>query len=214
MNNWFTVKVKYTKQLENGTFKRVSEPYLLAAMTFTDAEARIYEELGSVIRGEFDVVGISRTEIHDIFAYEDAYTWYKAKISYEREDGEGEDAKKKKISQNFLVSAHSVKDAYERIRESLETLMIDYQIPSIMVSPIVDIFPPTENLDREISRTPMEKEEVDPAPKGKVFSAPGSDVDDEDIFDDEEEVVEEDEIEEEDDNEDDSVLEDDFSDED
>ncbi len=214
MNNWFTVKVKYTKQLENGTFKRVSEPYLLAAMTFTDAEARIYEELGSVIRGEFDVVGISRTEIHDIFAYEDAYTWYKAKISYEREDGEGEDAKKKKISQNFLVSAHSVKDAYERIRESLETLMIDYQIPSIMVSPIVDIFPPTENLDREISRTPMEKEESAPAPKGKVFSAPGSDVDDEDIFDDEEEVVEEDEIEEEDDNEDESVLEDDFSDED
>jgi hypothetical protein len=214
MNNCFTVKVKYTKQLENGTFKRVSEPYLLAAMTFTDAEARIYEELGSVIRGEFDVVGISRTEIHDIFAYEDAYTWYKAKISYEREDGEGEDAKKKKISQNFLVSAHSVKDAYERIRESLETLMIDYQIPSIMVSPIVDIFPPTENLDREISRTPMEKEESTPAPKGKVFSAPGSDVDDEDIFDDEEEVVEEDEIEEEDDNEDESVLEDDFSDED
>ena len=45
MNNWFTVKVKYTKQLDNGTLKRVSEPYLLAAMTFTDAEARIYEEL-------------------------------------------------------------------------------------------------------------------------------------------------------------------------
>ncbi len=216
MNNWFTVKVKYTKQLENGTFKRVSEPYLLAAMTFTDAEARIYEELGSVIRGEFDVVGISRTEIHDIFAYEDAYTWYKAKISYEREDGEGEDAKKKKISQNFLVSAHSVKDAYERIRESLATLMIDYQIPAIIVSPIVDIFLPTENLDREISRTPMEKEEKTPAPKAKVFSAPGSDIDDEDVSDDddEEEVLEDDEIEEGDDNEDESVLEDDFSDED
>ncbi len=217
MNNWFTVKVKYTKQLENGTFKRVSEPYLLAAMTFTDAEARIYEELGSVIRGEFDVVGISRTEIHDIFAYEDAYTWYKAKISYEREDGEGEDAKKKKISQNFLVSAHSVKDAYERIRESLATLMIDYQIPAIIVSPIVDIFPPTENLDREISRTPMDKEEKTPAPKANVFSAPGSDIDDEEVSDDdddEEEVLEEDEIEEGDDNEDESVLEDDFSDED
>ena len=214
MNNWFTVKVKYTKQLENGTFKRVSEPYLLAAMTFTDAEARIYEELGSVIRGEFDVVGISRTEIHDIFAYEDAYTWYKAKISYEREDGEGEDAKRKKISQNFLVSAHSVKDAYERIRESLSTLMIDYQIPAIIVSPIVDIFPPTENLDREISRTPMEKEEKTPAPKGKVFSAPGSDIDDEDFSDDDDDVLEDDLSDDEDDNDDESVLEDDFSDED
>ncbi|MEY4215549.1 MAG: hypothetical protein RLZZ68_5 [Bacteroidota bacterium] len=63
MNSWFTVRVKYTKQLENGTLKRVTEPYLLAAMTFTDAEARIYEELGSYIRGEFMVVGIARTDL-------------------------------------------------------------------------------------------------------------------------------------------------------
>ena len=98
MNNWFTVKVKYTKQLDNGTFKRVSEPYLLAAMTFTDAEARIYEELGSIIKGEFNVVGITRTEIHDIFAYDDADVWYKVKITYESEAGgmDGEEAKRKK----------------------------------------------------------------------------------------------------------------------
>jgi hypothetical protein len=189
MNNWFTVKVKYTKQLENGTFKRVSEPYLLAAMTFTDAEARIYEELGSIIRGEFNVVGISRTEIHDIFAYDDADVWYKAKVTYEREDGD--DEKKKKVSQNFLVSAHSVKDAYERIQESLSTLLVDFQIPSITVSPIVDIFPYAENLDREIERRPLEElEEEQPAVTGKVFSAPGSDIDDNETFDELEEESE------------------------
>ena len=179
MNNWFTVKVKYTKQLENGTFKRVSEPYLLAAMTFTDAEARIYEELGSVIKGEFDVVGISRTEIHDIFAYDDADIWYKCKVTYEREDGDSE--KSKKVAQNFLVSAHSVKDAYDRIRESLSTLMVDFLIPSIIVSPIVEIFPPAENLDREISRRPLEDfeaEAIQPT-KGVVFSTSGSDIDEE-----------------------------------
>ena len=192
MNNWFTVKVKYTKQLDNGTFKRVSEPYLLAAMTFTDAEARIYEELGSIIRGEFNVVGIARTEIHDIFAYDDADVWYKVKITYESEAGEEE--KKKKVSQNFLVSAHSVKDAYERIKESLSTLLVDFQIPSIIVSPIVEIFPYAENLDREIERKPLaskfEEEEEAPAPKGKVFSAPGSDLDDEEISEDEDSELE------------------------
>lgn len=180
MNNWFTVKVKYTKALDNGTFKRVSEPYLLAAMTFTDAEARIYEELGSIIRGEFNVVGITRTELHDIFAYDDADVWYKVKITYESEAAD--DEKSKKVSQNFLVSAHSVKDAYDRIKESLSTLMVDFQIPSIMVSPIVEIFPYTENLDKELERRPMEKAEVfqeEVAPKGKVFSAPGSDIEDE-----------------------------------
>lgn len=180
MNNWFTVKVKYTKALDNGTFKRVSEPYLLAAMTFTDAEARIYEELGSIIRGEFNVVGITRTELHDIFAYDDADVWYKVKITYESEAAD--DEKSKKVAQNFLVSAHSVKDAYDRIKESLSTLMVDFQIPSIMVSPIVEIFPYTENLDKELERRPMEKAEVfqeEVAPKGKVFSAPGSDIEDE-----------------------------------
>jgi len=138
MNNWFTVKVRYTKQLENGTFKRVSEPYLLAAMTFTDAEARIYEELGSVIRGEFNVTGVTKTEIHDIFAYDDSDVWYKVKITYLSSD-ESETAKK--VAQNFLVSAASVKQAYDRIKESLSTLMVDFQIPMISVSPIVEIFP-------------------------------------------------------------------------
>ena len=179
MNNWFTVKVKYTKELDNGTFKRVSEPYLVAAMTFTDAEARIYEDLGSIIRGEFIVTGITRTELHDIFLYDDSDVWYRAKVTYDSEAGEEE--KKKKVSQNFLVSAHSVKDAYDRIRESLSTYLVDFEIPMITVSPIVEIFPPAENLDREISRTPIVEEEPPVSPKGKVYSAPVSDEDEEEI---------------------------------
>lgn len=152
MNNWFTVKVKYTKQLDNGTFKRVSEPYLLAAMTFTDAEARIYEELGSIIRGEFVVDSIIRTELHDIFPYDDADVWYKIKITFDSDEEE----KSKKVSQNFLVTANTPKEAYDRIKESLSTLMVDFEIPSIVKSPIVDIFPVVENLDVEISRRPIE----------------------------------------------------------
>lgn len=186
MNNWFTVKVKYTKQLENGTFKRVSEPYLLSALTFTDAEARIYEELGAIIRGEFDVVSISRTELHDIFAYDDASTWWKCKVTYESAEHDSE--KTKKVSQTFLVSADTAKEAYERIQESLSTLMVDFNIPSIIFSPIVDIFPPSENLDREISRRPMEDFEAEQSAPGKgvVFSASGSDVDEDEELEEEE----------------------------
>jgi len=184
MNSWFTVKVKYTKQLDNGTFKRVSEPYLLAAMTFTDAEARIYEELGALIRGEFIVTGISRTDIHDIFHYEDSEVWYKCKISYESEADGGEDSKSKKVAQNFLVSAHSVKEAYDRLKESLGGLMIDFQIPIISVSPIVDIFPfGDEGEDRvAVDFERQVKKEVAEHVLGTktVFSASGSDVDEED----------------------------------
>ena len=175
MNNWFTVKVKYTKQLEDGAFKRVTEPYLLAAMSFTDAEARIFEELGQTIRGEFNVVGISRTEIHDIFHYEDADVWYKVKVQYE--STEGDESKTKKVTQNFLVSASSVKEAFDRIKESLSTLMVEFFIPTITQSPIVEIFPYKEELDKEISRRPLEDGEVveSPNPRGVVYSSEGSD---------------------------------------
>lgn len=189
MNNWFTVKVKYTKQLEDGTLKRVTEPYLLAAMTFTDAEARIYEELGEMIRGEFTVTGIARTEIHDIFHYEDADVWYKVKVIYETTDPDA--SKSKKTSQNFLVSAHSIKDAFERIKESLSTLMVDFEIPNIAVSPIVDIFPFREELDKELSRRPIEEADIEdaPNPKGVMYSAEGSSEDDEDEMEEESSTI-------------------------
>jgi hypothetical protein len=183
MNNWFTVKVKYTKQLDNGTLKRVSEPYLLAAMTFTDAEARIYEELGAVIRGEFTVTGIARTEIHDIFTYDDEDVWYKCKVTYENIEVDGEKAKR--VAQNFLVSAASVKQAYDRLKESLQGLMVDFGFPSIIISQSVEVFPWNEELDKEISRIPLaEGEEFETvASKELVFSASGIDSSDEDHFD-------------------------------
>jgi len=139
MNSWYTVKVKYTKQFEDGRLKRVSEPYLIDAVSFTDAEARIYEELGELIRGEFLIVGITKTDFADIFHYDDIEDWYKCKITYVSVDADSE--KEKKITNNFLVSAHTVKEAYTRLEESLEGMMVSYEIPSIMLSPIVDIFP-------------------------------------------------------------------------
>lgn len=139
MLKWFQVKIRYTKQSEDGTFKRVTEPYLLAAWSFTDAEARIFEELGSMIRGEFMVTDISRTEYHDIFHYEDSDTWFKAKVTYVSEADDSE--KKKKHIQHFLVTASSVEEASVRIKECLNTLMVDFLIPSINVTAIVDVFP-------------------------------------------------------------------------
>src|SRR5690554_3090359 len=139
MNNWFTVKVKYTKQLEDGRLKRVTEPYLVDSVSFTDAEARIHEEIGQSIQGEFLVTGISKTEFADIFYYEDSDVWYKCKLTYISIDAD--EGKEKKITSNFLVTATSVKEAFERIHESLSDMTVEFEIPSIMVTPIVDVLP-------------------------------------------------------------------------
>lgn len=153
-NSWMTVRVKYTREMENGTFKRVTEHFLVAGLTFGETEERIYEELAQTIRGEFNVVSITRTELHDIFAYDDSSDWYKVKCTYDStmED----DDKAKKVTQNFLVSASTAKEAYDRVKENLSTLMVDFELPSVVKTPIVEVFPFVENLDREISRTPIE----------------------------------------------------------
>ncbi len=159
MNSWFTIKVKYTKQLEDGRLKRVTEPYLVDAISFTDAEARIYEEVGTNIKGEFLITGISKTDYADIFYYEDADDWYKCKLTYVSVDADS--GKEKKVSNNFLVTASSVKEAYERIKESLSDMTVTFEVPSIMLSPIVEVLPYNPDLDVEISRRPMEESDAD-----------------------------------------------------
>ncbi|MBW7867337.1 MAG: DUF4494 domain-containing protein [Brumimicrobium sp.] len=151
--NWFTVKVKYTKQTEDGRFQRVTEPYLIDAASFTDAEARIYKEVGEYIRGEFLITGISKTEFADIFYYEDSEDWYKCKVSYVSYDPDSE--KEKKITNNFLVTAKNVKEAFDRIKESLSDMTVSFEIPSIMLTSIVEVIP----YDGE-SEASMEKEQV------------------------------------------------------
>jgi len=194
MNNWFTVKVKYTKQLEDGRLKRVSEPYLINSMSFTDAEARAYEEIGDTVRGEFLITNIAKTDYADIFQYDDCDTWFKVKISYVSADADSD--KEKKISNNLLVNASNVKEAYDRTQESMKGMMVSFDIPSITLSPIIDIFP-FNGEEMDYADTAVE---VDDTPevgfKGAtagVFSASGSDEDEDDELEDEVHGVVEDE---------------------
>ena len=154
MNTWFTVKAKYTKQLEDGRLKRVTEPYLVDAMSFTDAEARIYHELGQMVQGEFLITGIAKTDYADIFHYEDADDWYKCKLTYVSVDADS--GKEKKVTNNFLVTANNIKEAYDRIHESLSEMMVTFEIPAINLTPIEEIFPYDPELEKVLGMTPME----------------------------------------------------------
>jgi hypothetical protein len=129
------------------------------------------------------VTGIARTDLHDIFQYDDTETWFKCKVTYDRMDEEGEKAKT--VSQNFLVSATNVKEAYERTVESLSTLMIDFNIVSIVSSPIVEIFPyREEDVQSPAMKKVVEDDLEERTPVRAVFSASGSDFDDaeEEVF--------------------------------
>ena len=158
MNNWFTVKVKYTKQLEDGRLKRVTEPYLIDAVSFMEAETRMMQVIEQTVQGDVSITGISKTEFADIFYYEDSETWYKCKLTYVSIDGD--EGKEKKVANNFLVTASNVKEAYDRIHESMSDMLVSFEIPSIMISPIVEVIPYEPNLDVEIGRRPLQEGDV------------------------------------------------------
>jgi hypothetical protein len=182
MTTWYAVKVKYTKQLEDGRLKRVNEAYLFNAMSFTDAEARAYNEIGEFVKGEFIITNITKTDFADIFHYEDCDTWYKVKMSYLSASADGEEDKEKKITQTLLVNAPNARDAYDRTQESMKGMLASFDIPSIALSPLVDVFPFNEEYAAPHPATAID-EVVYQAPHNVtagVFSASGSD-DDEDV---------------------------------
>ncbi len=147
MKIWFQCKIKYQKEEENGKMKNISEAYLVDAVSYTEAEARIYEELGSIIRGEFEVTAITKSRIIDIFHYDDSDVWYHCKITYVLADENS--GKEKKVTNQMLVSAANVKEAYDRIHESLGNMLITFEVPEIKMSPIIEIFPYVSDEERE-----------------------------------------------------------------
>lgn len=151
MRTWFLCKVKYAKENEQGLLKNVSEQYLVDAVSFTEAEARIYDMLGSVIRGDFQVTNISKSNIVDVFFYDDVDIWHKCKITYVVADADS--GKEKKVTQYMLVTAHNVKEAYERIYESMSNMLVTFNVPDVNESPIVEIFP-YEKDDEELLPPP------------------------------------------------------------
>lgn len=152
-DNWMVCSAKFTKQLENGTFRRVTEKHLFQAMSFTDAEARVFEELGSIIRGEFVVTGIQRKNFHEVLQGDGHDFQYECKAQYMSQDADSD--KPKAIKHVFLVSANSPEEATTILKGELDKWAVDFEITGINKSQIIDVFPFTETLDKEISRKPI-----------------------------------------------------------
>lgn len=138
MANWFECKVRYDKLQENGAAKKVTEPYLIDALTFTEAESRITEEQRPFISGEFDVAAVKKTKISEIFFNEGGDRWYMVKVGFITID-EKSAAEKRTVSL-ILVQATNFKTAYENFLKGMEGTMADYDIISIAETPLMDVY--------------------------------------------------------------------------
>ena len=138
MAAWYECKVSYTKTLENGKTQKVTELYLVDAVSFTEAEARIYKEIGQLI-GEFNLGSVKKARVTELIHNEEAFKWYKAKVnltSYDEKSG-----KEIKSNQIILTSADNLRDAYDSVENLFSGTTDDHEIIEVIYTPIMEIFP-------------------------------------------------------------------------
>ncbi len=138
MANWFECKVRYDKTMENGAVKKVNEPYLLDALSFTEAEARMIEEITPFISGDFSISAVKRTKIAEIFWDDSADKWYLVKVAFITIDEKT--AAEKKSTSLILVAANDFQGAVDAFTEGMKDTMADYEIASIAETPIMDVY--------------------------------------------------------------------------
>ncbi len=144
--NWFECKIKYDKMLETGIQRSVTESYLVDALSFTEAEARIIEEIKPFISGEFSVSNVRRMKFAETFFCEgwgDRY--YRIKLYFLTLDEKS--GSEKKMAANMLVHASSLKEAVEIVEAEMKKTVIDYDIVSVIETAIMDVFPYPEKIE-------------------------------------------------------------------
>ena len=149
MHTWFECKIRYEKTLENGVNKKVTEPYLVDALSFTEAEARIIDEMTPFISGEFTVSDIKRANYSELFFSEEeaADRWFKCKLAFITLDEKS--GAEKKTSTNVLVQAADLRDAVKKLDKGMEGSMVDYVISAINETAIMDVYPFTAEPDEK-----------------------------------------------------------------
>ncbi|MBQ8097054.1 MAG: DUF4494 domain-containing protein [Prevotella sp.] len=138
--NWFECRIKYEKTQEDGMQKKVTESYVVDALSFTEAEQRIMEEMSSYISGEFEVSDIKKATYKEIFFSDEemADRWYKAKLQFITIDEKTE--KEKRSNVNYLVQAGTLNGAVKNLDEVMGGTMIDYVIAAVAETTLMDVF--------------------------------------------------------------------------
>lgn len=126
--------------MDDGMQKKVTELYTVDALSFTEAEQRIMEEMSSYISGEFEVADIKKAAYKEIFFSDsdEADRWYKTKLQFITIDEKTD--KEKRSNVNYLVNAGTLESAVKNIKEVMDGGMIDYAIASVSETQLMDVY--------------------------------------------------------------------------
>lgn len=150
-STWFECKARYEKTQEDGSEKMVNELYVVDALSFTEAEASIIDNMQVYASGEFKVANINPTNYNEIFfsGNDDDDLWFKARLAFITIDDKN---KEKRTYVNYLIQAKSIERAKRYVDEVMGETIIDYELKSLSETKIFDVFehePSTDNKQKE-----------------------------------------------------------------
>lgn len=137
---WFETIVRYDRTMVSGEVKKVSEVYVVDAITFGEAEKRIAEEMKPYMSGDFDIKNINPAPYSEIF-FSDEDTddkYYRVKLNFITINEITQKEKKSKVT--YLVQANSLEQARKNTEEVMNGTMIDYEFVSVTETKILDVF--------------------------------------------------------------------------
>lgn len=152
VSKFYEVKIQYQKMLEDGKEKKVTEQYVVEALSFTEAESRITEEMSAYIADSFDVVAEKIAPYNEIFLSDksDDDKWFISKVGFITLDEKT--AKEKKQTFRYLVQAATSKLALDYTNEMFSHGMSDYIIDAVQDTPTLDVF--LYEVKKEVVETP------------------------------------------------------------
>lgn len=138
MRSYFETTVKFEKTAEEGKIVKVTEKYLVDAISFTECENRTIEEMKHFISGEFFVHAIRRAKVNELFRSESGDKWFKSKVNFLSIDEKK--GVEKKTPVYMYVQADEIKTARENLVEKMKGSLADWEIESISETAIIDVF--------------------------------------------------------------------------
>ena len=137
---WYATKVRYQKTMEDGSEKVVSEQYLVDALSFTEAESAIIDEMSAYVSGEFKVSNLGKANFNEVFFsdVDDDDKWFKAKLQFITIDEKTEREKRSNV--NYLVQAKSLARALRYIDEVMGKTMINYDVVGLNETKLCEVF--------------------------------------------------------------------------
>ena len=137
---WFEAKIRYEKTMEDGCLKKVTETYVIDALSFGEAEKRILEEMTSYVSGEVEVCALKIAPYKEIFFADSNMDdkWYVAKLAFITIDEKTDKEKKTRVC--YLVNAGNINAAVKNIEEQMAGTMIDYDTFNVSETQILDVF--------------------------------------------------------------------------